>query len=141
MQVLVTPRAEKNFDSIVNHIRQKWGEKTSKEFIQKVDEIFKLLKDYPLWDKLKTTTLEGSNYHDRQGYSIKFGTTRLSSFHSLMLGETQGRNWDRTKTHNCALKMPLRLPSSAPWRLSRACASNPAKHGWRLQMHIPPPPA
>lgn len=36
MQVFVTGRAEKNFDSIVDHIRGKWGDKTSKEFIQKV---------------------------------------------------------------------------------------------------------
>ena len=42
MQVFVTPRAERNFDSIVDYIKQKWGEKTAKEFVQKVDEIFRL---------------------------------------------------------------------------------------------------
>ncbi len=30
MQVYVTPRAEQNFDSIVNYIRQNFGEKTAK---------------------------------------------------------------------------------------------------------------
>ena len=48
MQVYITPRAERNFDSIVDYIKQRWGEKTAKEFTQKVDEIFKLLKNYPL---------------------------------------------------------------------------------------------
>jgi|GEM_PF-4079796 len=33
MQVYVTPRAEQNFDSIVNYITQKFGEKTANEFI------------------------------------------------------------------------------------------------------------
>ena len=28
MQVFVTPRAERNFDSMVDYINQKWGEKT-----------------------------------------------------------------------------------------------------------------
>lgn len=69
MQVFVTPRAERNFDSIVENIKQKWGEKTASEFIQKVDEIFKLLEAYPLMGKLKATTFAVFNYHGRQGYS------------------------------------------------------------------------
>ena len=48
MEVYVTPRAERKFDSIINHIKGKWGEKTSKEFIQNVDEIFKIIKNYPM---------------------------------------------------------------------------------------------
>ena len=59
MQVLVTARAEKNFDSIVDHIKQKWGEKTAKEFIQKVDEIFKLLADYPLMGQIENNDIRG----------------------------------------------------------------------------------
>ena len=59
MQVFVTARAEKNFDSIVDHIKQKWGEKTAKEFIQKVDEIFKLLKAYPLMGQVENNDIRG----------------------------------------------------------------------------------
>jgi len=35
MQVFVTTRAERNFDSIVDYIKQKRREKKAKEFIQK----------------------------------------------------------------------------------------------------------
>jgi plasmid stabilization system protein ParE len=66
MQVFVTSRAERNFDSIIDYIKQKWGERTAKQFVQKTDEIFKLLKNYPSWDKLKRTTLEGFNFHLKQ---------------------------------------------------------------------------
>ena len=59
MQVYVTPRAERNFDSIVDYIKQKWGEKTAKEFVQKVDEIFKLLKNYPLMGKVEKNDIRG----------------------------------------------------------------------------------
>lgn len=34
MEIYVTPRAERNFDSIVDYIKQKSGEKTAKEFVQ-----------------------------------------------------------------------------------------------------------
>ncbi|HEU5290012.1 MAG TPA: type II toxin-antitoxin system RelE/ParE family toxin [Cyclobacteriaceae bacterium] len=59
MQVFVTARAEKNFDSIVDHIKDKWGDKTAKEFIQKVDEIFKLLKAYPLMGQVENNDIRG----------------------------------------------------------------------------------
>jgi plasmid stabilization system protein ParE len=59
VQVFVTSRAEKNFDSIVDYIKQKWGEKTAKEFIQKVDEIFKLLKNYPLMGQVENNDIRG----------------------------------------------------------------------------------
>ncbi len=59
MQVFVTPRAEKNFDLIVDYIRQKWGEKTAKEFIQKIDEIFKLLRDYPSMGQVENNDIRG----------------------------------------------------------------------------------
>ncbi|MBX2964603.1 MAG: type II toxin-antitoxin system RelE/ParE family toxin [Cyclobacteriaceae bacterium] len=44
MQVFVTPKAERNFDSIVDYIKYKWGERTAKEFVQKTDEIFQLVE-------------------------------------------------------------------------------------------------
>lgn len=59
MEVYVTPRAERKFDSIINHIKGKWGEKTAKEFIQKVDEIFKLLKNYPLIGQVEKNDIRG----------------------------------------------------------------------------------
>jgi plasmid stabilization system protein ParE len=59
MQVFVTTRAERNFDSIVENIKQKWGEKTASEFIQKVDEIFKLLKAYPLMGQVESNDIRG----------------------------------------------------------------------------------
>ena len=59
MQVFVTPRAERNFDSIVDYIKQKWGEKTAKEFIQKVDEIFILLKNFPVMGQVENNDIRG----------------------------------------------------------------------------------
>ena len=59
MQVFVTPRAERNFDSIVDYIKQEWGEKTAKEFIQKVDEFFILLKDFPLMGQVENNDIRG----------------------------------------------------------------------------------
>lgn len=59
MQVYITPRAEQNFHSIVDHIKQKWGEKTAKEFVHKVDEIFELLKDYPLMGQVENNDIRG----------------------------------------------------------------------------------
>ena len=59
MQVFVTPRAERNFDSIVSYIKKKWGEQTAKQFIIKTDEIFKLLKNYPTMGKIENGNIRG----------------------------------------------------------------------------------
>ncbi len=59
MQVYVTPRAEQNFDSIVNYIKQNFGEQTAKEFIYKADEIFGLLKDFPLMGQVESNDIRG----------------------------------------------------------------------------------
>lgn len=59
MQVFVTPRAERNFDSIIDYIKQKWGERTAKQFVQKTDEIFKLLKNYPLMRQVEKDDIRG----------------------------------------------------------------------------------
>lgn len=59
MQVFVTPRAERNFDSIIDYIKQKWGERTAKQFVQKTDEIFKLLKNYPLMGQVEKDDIRG----------------------------------------------------------------------------------
>ncbi len=59
MQVYVTPRAERNFDSIVAYIRQKCGDKTALTFVQKTDEIFKLLKNYPFMGSIEKGDIRG----------------------------------------------------------------------------------
>lgn len=59
MQVYVTPRAEQNFDSIVNYIRQNFGEKTAKEFIHKANEIFELLREFPFMGQVESGDIRG----------------------------------------------------------------------------------
>jgi plasmid stabilization system protein ParE len=56
---LLPQEPRRNFDSIVDYIKQKWGEKTAKEFVQKVDEIFKLLKEYPLMGQVENNDIRG----------------------------------------------------------------------------------
>lgn len=59
MQVYVTQRAERNFNSIVDYIKQKWGDKTAVTFVQKTDEIFKLLKNYPFMGQVEKDDIRG----------------------------------------------------------------------------------
>ena len=59
MQVFVTPRAERNFDSIVDYIADKWGERTAKQFVLKTDEIFKLLQNYPTMGQIENGEIRG----------------------------------------------------------------------------------
>lgn len=59
MQVFVTPRAERNFDSIVDYIHDKWGEATAKQFVKKTDEIFKLLKNFPSIGQIENGDIRG----------------------------------------------------------------------------------
>jgi plasmid stabilization system protein ParE len=59
MQVFVTSRAEQNFDSIVEYIKNKWGEQTAKQFVQKADRIFTLLKNYPSMGQIEKGDIRG----------------------------------------------------------------------------------
>jgi plasmid stabilization system protein ParE len=59
MQVFVTQRAKKNFDSIVDYITIKWGDSTAKQFVRKTDEIFKLLQNYPTMGQIETSDIRG----------------------------------------------------------------------------------
>jgi len=59
MQVFVTPRAENNFDSIVDYIKHEWGERTAKQFVLKTDEIFKLLGNYPTMGQIEIGDIRG----------------------------------------------------------------------------------
>lgn len=47
MEVFVTARAEKDFDSSINFIQAKWEEATTRQFIQKVDNTLNLLRKFP----------------------------------------------------------------------------------------------
>lgn len=59
MEVYVTPRAEKNFDQIVDYLTTKWGETTAKQFIKKTDSVIKLLKDYPSMGPVESGVIRG----------------------------------------------------------------------------------
>jgi plasmid stabilization system protein ParE len=59
MQVFVTARAERTFDSIVDYIKNKWGEPTAKQFVLKTDEIFKLLQNYPTIGQVEKGDIRG----------------------------------------------------------------------------------
>jgi plasmid stabilization system protein ParE len=59
MQVFVTSRAERNFDTIVDYIKNKWGERTAKQFVLKTDGIFKLLKNYPTMGQIENGDIRG----------------------------------------------------------------------------------
>lgn len=73
MQVFVTPRAEKNFDSIVDYIKNKWGERTAKQFVLKADKIFKLLQNYPTMGPVENGDIRGFQLtqHTRLLYTIR----------------------------------------------------------------------
>jgi plasmid stabilization system protein ParE len=73
MQVFATPRAERHFDAIINYIKQKWGEKTAQQFVEKADEIFKLLKNYPLMGQVEKDDIRGFqlSHQTRMLYRIK----------------------------------------------------------------------
>jgi len=73
MQLFVTPRAEKNFDSIVDFIKDKWGAKTVVQFIQKTEDTFTLLKNYPLMGQVEKGDIRGFQLspHTRMLYRIK----------------------------------------------------------------------
>jgi len=53
MRIFLTRRAERNYDSIKGYIKQEWGDKTAGEFVQKTDELFSLLKMYPLMRQIE----------------------------------------------------------------------------------------
>jgi plasmid stabilization system protein ParE len=59
MHILLTPRATQNLDSIIDHIKQNWGESTAKQFIQKTDNTLTLLKSYPLIGQIEKDDIRG----------------------------------------------------------------------------------
>ncbi len=73
MRVFVTPKAEQDFDSIVEYIRQQWGDRTAKQFVQKTDEIFKLLKNFPSIGPIEKGEIRGLQLspHTRILYRVR----------------------------------------------------------------------
>jgi plasmid stabilization system protein ParE len=71
--VFVTPRAEKNFDSIVDYIKHKWGERTATQFVLKTDKIFKLLGNYPTMGQIEIGDIRGFQLsrHTRLLYTVR----------------------------------------------------------------------
>lgn len=59
MEVFVTSRAEKHFDLIVEYLKTTWGEKAAKEFIQRTDDVFNILKNYPLLGQTEKDNIRG----------------------------------------------------------------------------------
>ncbi|HYI78113.1 MAG TPA: type II toxin-antitoxin system RelE/ParE family toxin [Chryseolinea sp.] len=59
MQVFVTARAERSFDLIVEYIKNKWEERTAKQFVLKTDGIFKLLQNYPTMGQVENGDVRG----------------------------------------------------------------------------------
>ena len=84
MEVLVTPRAEKNFDSIVDYLQRNWGEKTVQEFILKVDEFFKLLVNHPLMGSIEANDIRVFNFLLKQEFFTESVVIKSSSCHFLM---------------------------------------------------------
>lgn len=59
MTVFLTRRAERNYESIRNYIQQEWGELTAKQFTQKTDQFFDLLKKYPSIGQVEKGDIRG----------------------------------------------------------------------------------
>lgn len=59
MQVYVTPRAEKNFDQIVDYLTTKWGATTAKQFVNKTDSVIKLLRNFPSMGPIESGEIRG----------------------------------------------------------------------------------
>jgi plasmid stabilization system protein ParE len=59
MQIFVTSRAERNFESIVGYLKNKWGARAAKHSIEKTDNTFKLLKNYPSMGQIEKGEIRG----------------------------------------------------------------------------------
>lgn len=59
MQILLTKRAENQFDNIIESIKTNWGNDSVNHFIKKVDNIFILLKSFPTIGQLEINDIRG----------------------------------------------------------------------------------
>lgn len=59
MNVYVTPRAEKQFDVIIDYLKSTWGEHAAKSFVQKTDALIELLQRYPTMGQIEIENIRG----------------------------------------------------------------------------------
>lgn len=59
MRIFLTRRAEKDYNSIRDHIAQEWGDKTAETFTKKTDEIFQLLESFPEMGQIESRDIRG----------------------------------------------------------------------------------
>jgi plasmid stabilization system protein ParE len=59
MKVFVTSSANKEFDELVGYIQIRFGSKSTKTFIAKVDRILRLLSKFPLIGQPDTKDIRG----------------------------------------------------------------------------------
>ena len=59
MKVLLTRRAERNFNSIKEYITKEWGQKTAEAFVNKADETFQLLESFPNMGPVESKDIRG----------------------------------------------------------------------------------
>ncbi|MCO4291377.1 type II toxin-antitoxin system RelE/ParE family toxin [Solitalea sp. MAHUQ-68] len=77
MQVFLTARAERNFYSIVTYLKNKWGEKTANEFIQKTDQVFKLLKSFPSIGQIEQEDIRGFQLSPQTRILYRVGKNKI----------------------------------------------------------------
>lgn len=70
MQVFVTPKAAAEFDKIITYLKQEWGEKTASSFIQKTNDSFKVLSNYPLLGGVEHKDIRGYLLTSQKGFYI-----------------------------------------------------------------------
>jgi len=59
MNVFLTRRAERNFNSIKEYITKEWGQKTAEAFVNKADETFHLLESFPNMGPVESKDIRG----------------------------------------------------------------------------------
>ena len=47
LEIVWSKRADKNFDSILEHLSEEWGNKVTKAFVKKVYDLFDILSEFP----------------------------------------------------------------------------------------------
>jgi plasmid stabilization system protein ParE len=59
MQIFVTKRAENQLDKIITYIELNWGKGSVNQFIDKIDNIFLLLKSFPTMGQIEFNDIRG----------------------------------------------------------------------------------
>lgn len=82
MQILVTKRAENQLDIIITYIESNWGKGSVNQFIDKVDNIFLLLKSFPTMGHIEFNDIRGFQLTTQTKilYSIKENSIIILAF-------------------------------------------------------------